>query len=109
MNDELEKNKKKEINWHGIKIMVGDTVIGTAENCKLVDKNNLPKVHEIKPIEWEHIPSIEFTRLAEPISKEDITSLFEHIKEEGIRMTNCVICGKEAKTCPHTSCGRKIG
>ena len=82
MNDELEKNKKKEINWHGIKIMVGDTVIGTAENCKLVDKNNLPKAYEIKPIEWEHTPSIEFTRLAEPISKEDITSLFEHLKKE---------------------------
>jgi len=78
----LKKKEEKEINWHGIKIMVGDTVIGTAENLKLVDKNNLPKAHEIKPIEWEHTPSIEFTRLSEPLSREDLTNLFDHIEKE---------------------------
>ena len=55
---------------------------GNSKVVKLVNKNDLPKCHEIKPIEWEHTPSIEFTRLSEPLSREDLTNLFDHIEKE---------------------------
>ena len=45
--------EKKEIKWQGVKLMVGDTVIGTVENCKFVDTNDLPETYELnKPIEY---------------------------------------------------------
>jgi len=48
----------KEVKWHGLTIMVGDTVIGRIENWEIVDKKDLPEVCELSklnPIEF--IPS----------------------------------------------------